>query len=234
MFLVQNPQLLAGYQSGKAQALHQVYLHYAPKLYSYLRKGFSFSSGNKMYRFAGLLDPVEQEALVQETFLRGFSETARKNYDGQRPFIHYLHRICRNILLQEQKKNQRYQLYESAEDIETAASLPEKPKQGQQHLLEEQELQDMLKVFLEQCGERERQVFHALYTEGDSQSEAATRLGLGRMQIRTSQQKLRKGLMQHFKETGYLSKLYAAPKPEASIGKASPLLLALWLALRDI
>ncbi|TNE46685.1 MAG: sigma-70 family RNA polymerase sigma factor [Deltaproteobacteria bacterium] len=200
MKLVQDSILLQRFRDGESNALHEVYLHYAPQLYSFLRQGFSFSSGEQWFRVPPLDDPVEQENLVQETFVRCFRQHIRERYDGQRPFLAYLQRTCRNLLLEERRRAQPMVLdhevrEESSEDHDALS-----PEQK----LEHQQLVTLLEDFLSHCSAREQEVFRAIYEEGDSQAQAAERLGLGRTQVRTSLTKLRQGLLQHLKESGYL------------------------------
>lgn len=203
MILVQDSTMLQGFRDGEATVLRDVYLHYAPQLYSYLRQGFSFTSGERWFRVPPVSDPAEQENLVQETFVRCFREQIRHNYDGKRPFLAYLQRTCRNLLLEERRRT-RVALVE--EDGSSEVSNDEDVV-SPDLLMEHQELLSLLQDFLEHCSEREQRVFRAIYEEGDSQAQAAERLGLGRTQIRTSLQKLRQGLMQHLRESGYLQVL---------------------------
>lgn len=199
---MEEPDLFVGFQEGKQEALRTVYLHYAPQLYSYLRKGFSFSSGSSWYRVSGIQDPVEQENLVQDTFVRCFEPKVRASYDGKRPFFPYVQRICRNLFLGEKRKHWRECLEEQPQD----EADPSEEMTAQEQL-EHQELLQLLHQFLQRCSERERQVFEVIYEHGLSQQQAAEELGLGRTQIRTTLTNLRKGLLRHLRDSGYLASL---------------------------
>ncbi|MBU52052.1 MAG: hypothetical protein CL920_25445 [Deltaproteobacteria bacterium] len=209
MLLVQDPELCRAFKQGDKHALKTVYLHYAPLLYRYLARGFSFQSKGQYYSYAGLSDIAEQESIVQETFVRCFADQARENYDNTRPYLYYLQRACRNQLLQEQKKRRRLTLHESTEDIVQDNDNDE--SLSAQSQLECEEVQKHLRTFLSTCDEREQLVFEALYERGESQAQAAERLNIGRMQVRTSLQRLRKGILKHFRETGYLQQLQHNP-----------------------
>lgn len=199
MKLTEDRELLEEFRRGTPNALEQVYLHYAPQLYTYLQKGFSFSSQGTWYRVHSILDPVEQENLVQETFIRCFSPKARMQYDGERPYLPYLQRTCQRIFIGQKRLAKRFVEYNPELDSE-----PEPNEQTQQEELEKQELLSLLKQYLETCDEREQRVFEAIFERNESQKQAAERLEMGRMQVRTSLQKIRRGLIRHFRETGYL------------------------------
>ncbi|MCB9637672.1 MAG: sigma-70 family RNA polymerase sigma factor [Myxococcales bacterium] len=205
MKLSQDRELFQGFQQGDAQALATVYLHYAPKLYEFLSRGFTFSSQDRWFRVPPLLDPCEQESYVQETFTRAFSPQARQNYDPTRAYLPYLQRICRNLLIEDRRKQQSHRV----EELETLG--PSEEIEANEPPIEEQfeetEMRKQIESFLQACDPREALVFRALYEEGDSQMQAAQRLGLSRMQVRTSLQRLRSALLDFFEQSGYLQHL---------------------------
>lgn len=213
MFLTQDAGFLKAFRIGKAEVLQQIYLHYAPELYRYLRRGFRVSSAGSHYRFSGLKDPVEQESFVQETFVRCFSQAARDSYNGKNAYGGYLQSTCRNLLLESWRKNKKYTFVALDESFEQESSEQlYQDEFEQQSLLEAKELQRSLENFLNGCDERERLVFDALYQRSESQQEASSRLEIGRTQLRTSLKKLRKGLLLHFRNTGYLASLEKAER----------------------
>lgn len=200
MKLVDDKELLEGFRAGKPDALRRVYLHYAPSLYAYLRSGFSVKSRGQWFSIRGITDPVTQENVVQETFARCFRPGPRASYDGMRPFLPYLKTACHRILIEE-KRHDRW-VHVSSDELDNV-QVGERP--SAQELLETQEVQVLIRELLASLPDREQQVFSAIFEEGDSQQQAAERLGLGRMQVRTSLKSIRVAVLRHFRESGYLT-----------------------------
>lgn len=210
MRLVEDKVLLEGFRRGESEALREVYLHYAPALYRFLQEGFSFSSRGTWYRVSGITDRVEQENLVQETFARCLAEGPRRSYDGKRPFLPYLKMACQRVFLAEKRL---LKWIDTSHTEEALQALPSKAP-SVERAIESEEVQALLEQALTGLSAREQEVFRAIYEEGESQQQAATRLGLGRMQVRTSLKAIRKALLEVFKETGYLTQLQK-PQREA-------------------
>lgn len=211
MMLVETPALLERFRRGEESALVAVYTHYAPMVYRHLQRGFVFSSQGRWFRVHGLHDAAEQESFVQETFVRCFAEKARLSYDGERPYWPYVMRVCERLLIEERRRHKKV----VALSEEALASLSEDGPSVQQSL-EQQELIALLETFLATCSSRDRAVFQALYEYGDSQQQAAERLGLGRTQIRTSLARLRRELLRFLRDRGYLRAMTDAKR--ASLG----------------
>lgn len=64
--LVDDRHLLKRFRAGDAQALEQVFIHYATYVAGLLRKGFSFSAGGRTSRFAGYVGTFDLEDALQE------------------------------------------------------------------------------------------------------------------------------------------------------------------------
>ena len=93
----ENQELLLAFREGTREALTRVYQHYVDEVARGVRRGFFLGEGRE--RIPGAPDDQAQRELVQEVFLRAFSEKARNAYDGLRPFRPYLMRIVRNLLI---------------------------------------------------------------------------------------------------------------------------------------
>jgi RNA polymerase sigma-70 factor (ECF subfamily) len=80
---------LDSFRDGMPETLTRVYQSHVERL----RRFISHK------RLAGAAAAIEAEDLVQETFIRAFTENARRHYDGSRPFIGYLLGIARNLVI---------------------------------------------------------------------------------------------------------------------------------------
>jgi len=105
--------------------------------------------------------------LVQETFSRAFGERARLAYDGLRPYRPYLLTICRNLLAEGARRR--------------GGALPA-------HELA------VVEKYVAGLEARLAAVYRQRYIAGATQEEAARALGLSRQQLRTLEEKLRRGL----------------------------------------
>jgi RNA polymerase sigma-70 factor (ECF subfamily) len=96
--------LLEQFRAGKLEALTRVYEEYAGMIAGFLTRGFTFSSKGRALEFRGYQQPFDLENVLQETFVRAFSEPARLAYDGLTPYRSYLTAIARNLVLSEHRR----------------------------------------------------------------------------------------------------------------------------------
>src|SRR5262245_30045393 len=85
-----DPELLSAFRDGRRPALELVYREYVRAIDVYLRA---------LARHAGAVEFAQASAiqdLLQETFIRAFSCSARRCYDETRDFAPYLKTIARN------------------------------------------------------------------------------------------------------------------------------------------
>src|SRR5579862_8210147 len=101
MLLIERRELLARFKDGERRALEEVYRHYVSDVANFLRRGFSFTSRERSFRFSGYQQPFDLDNAVQETFVRGFKESARLGYDGLHSYKNYLLAIARNLVVDE-------------------------------------------------------------------------------------------------------------------------------------
>ena len=99
MLLVERRDLLARFKTGERRALEEVYRHYVADVANFLRRGFSFTSRERTFRFSGYLQPFDLDNAVQETFVRAFKDSARLGYDGLHSYKNYLLAIARNLVV---------------------------------------------------------------------------------------------------------------------------------------
>jgi DNA-directed RNA polymerase specialized sigma24 family protein len=90
--------LLDLFREGAPDALGKVYCEYVRKVERLLSAGFESRSPGT--RVAGAYrHPDDLADLVQDVFLRAFSEKGRRAYDGLRDYGPYLYAIARNVLV---------------------------------------------------------------------------------------------------------------------------------------
>src|SRR6478672_2492853 len=86
MALEWDRELLSAFRAGERAALERVYLAYVDDVFRLIAVGFE-------------RNPHEQRSLVQDVFVRAFSDRARLGFDGIRPYRPYLLTIARNVLV---------------------------------------------------------------------------------------------------------------------------------------
>lgn len=205
--------LLDGFRRGESEALARVYGEYAPLIGAFLSRGFTFSSKGRTLQFNGFQQPFDLENVLQETFVRAFSERARLSYDGISPYRNYLIAIARNFVLSELRRREitMSQLY-TEEDPESGrpeisadkAVLAGSPAPTGEAELMRRELVELVARFRESLGSAERAFFTARFEERLIQVEAGRQVGISHMQARTLEKKLRKRFLNFMRAQGYL------------------------------
>jgi RNA polymerase sigma-70 factor (ECF subfamily) len=205
MLLVRDRRLLEGFRAGAPEALKVVYLHYRPRVAGFLRQGFTFTSGTRHLRFRGYGAPYELETATQETMSRAFLPQARLSYDGLRPYLDYVLAIARNFVLNELRRGELLVPVGAAEELEGLGEAPRPATLATEPTLEEREVERLLAAFLDGASGIERDLFRLRYREELGQEDVAKRLGLTRIQVRRVEHKLKKRLLEHLKQNGYLA-----------------------------
>jgi len=217
--LVENRDLLTRFRAGESSAMRQVFEHYARDVAALLRRGFGFGvSGGRRVRFHGFHETFDLEDALQEIFRRAFSDNARKNYDGLRPYKAYLGAIARNTVIDTYQANARrlerygFEELESApQQIEWSAAddaleSDDAPRTGNPELdAETRELRGLVGDFRETLGEREAQVFALRFNQGMGHDAISERTGLSPSKIKTAEARIRKAMLKFMHRHGYLS-----------------------------
>jgi RNA polymerase sigma factor (sigma-70 family) len=203
--LLDHPDLLAGYIRGDRSALEAIYFEYVDEVTRLVRRGFVYDR-SKVVRVSGIGEESTQCDLVQETFVRAFSETARKGYDGRSPFRPYLLRIAKNLMIDRLRKLGR-EVPESELNLSGNAGeipaflgkdtplLPENPAE-QAHFKRQQATTE---AFVATLPEPKRAFFDLRYRQGLSQQQVAKHLGATRRKVRTLEKQLRRELKKSLK-----------------------------------
>jgi RNA polymerase sigma-70 factor (ECF subfamily) len=219
MLLVERRELLARFKDGERRALEEVYRHYVPDVANFLRRGFSFTSRERTFRFSGYVQPFDLDNAVQETFVRAFKDSARLGYDGLHSYKNYLLAIARNLVVDEfrnrevamspfieaqgQKADPVQHDGEEAAPMQSMASS-DSAQVSAEHEFLRQELAQLYSGFVERLGERDRIFFRARFEEQKTQVDAGEACGLTHMQSRTLEKKLRERFLKYMQTNGYL------------------------------
>jgi RNA polymerase sigma factor (sigma-70 family) len=219
--LIGDRALLEAFRQGKTEALTRVYEEYAPALGVFISRGFTFSSQGRTLRFAGYQQPFDLENVLQETFVRAFSVSARLAYDGLTPYRNYLTAIARNLVLSEMRRREvaMSQLVREVdgespalEDLsELGPVLGSAPEPTAEAEFLRQELSRLYESFIEKLDPTRQIFFRARFEEKLNQVEAGKRSGLSHMQSRTLEAKLRKSFLKFMQSRGYLEGYRGAP-----------------------
>jgi RNA polymerase sigma factor (sigma-70 family) len=189
-FLRIDRELLARFRAGSPDALSQVYWKYVHKVERLLGGGFQIPE--RGIRVAGACREAEALAdLVQETFLRAFSEKGRLGYDGLRDYAPYLYAIARNVLI-DHARSQGREIPTPWKTLEEALEI--NPVQDPPGIWETPAVMEVVAGYLASLQGQIREVHRLRHLEGLSQDEAARQLGVGRQTLRTLELRLRDGL----------------------------------------
>ncbi len=204
--------LLDGFRRGDSEALARVYGEYAPMIGAFISRGFTFSSKGRTLQFNGFKQPFDLENVLQETFVRAFSQRARLSYDGISPYRNYLIAIARNFVLSELRRREvaMSQLCVEGEGSPESqlsadgAVLAGSPAPSGEAEVMRRELIALVERFREGLGSTERTFFQARFEERLIQVEAGRRVGISHMQSRTLEKKLRQRFLKFMRAQGYL------------------------------
>jgi RNA polymerase sigma factor (sigma-70 family) len=181
--------LFRAFAAGERPALERTYRFYAPRVDAYLR----VLAGR--LRALDYTQASQRCDLLQEVFLRAFSEPVRQSYDGARPFHPYLCAIARNCLVDLLRRRVREVVLSPdlllLEPDHDAASDPTDPF-----------LAAVVQHYLSELPQKLRGVYEQRYVRGLAQLGASQALGLTRQQLRSSEARLLRGLRQALAQAG--------------------------------
>jgi RNA polymerase sigma factor (sigma-70 family) len=187
-----DPQLLAAFRAGKREALETVYRFYARPLDVYFR---ALSRRSGVPRAAQ--STVVQD-LLQDAFIRAFSQHARQGYDATRDFSPYLKAIARNAFI-DALRRRKHEI--PLGDHEESLLLEE---QGPEDAEYEPEVLAALEAYLGQLPPGLRSVYEQRFERGLTQEAACRSLGVSRRSLRTLEDRLRRGLRKALFSAGLL------------------------------
>ncbi len=217
MLLIKNPELLAAFRRGEKAAMEIVYRHYVKGISHFMQKGFSFRSGDRFFYFKGYRSPFDLHNAAQEVFRRAFEERARLSYNGVNSYSNWILAIARNMIINQfRNKEIPFSQFENRDGEggeknwdneiteEFSGVLYGTANDKQDHALEKAQLAELMKRFMEQLSDEDKELVRVRYTEGQGQEEAAKALNSTRMKVRTQEAKVRRRLIAFLRHSGYL------------------------------
>ena len=185
--LEEDRALLTAFREGRRDALLEVYRTYVRKVVAVLASAARDRRGT-----------LELEGEVQEVFTRAFEPAARASYDGLRPYEGFLVGIAHHVLHERARSGRP-----------VPGDLSEKEPRALEGELEHREVARLLAAFLEAAGPELAGLYELRFDEGLSQDEAASRLGVTRIQLRRRERRLKAELLAFLQRNGYLAGLKA-------------------------
>lgn len=204
-WLTQDRDRLDAFRRGDPTVLAEVYQHYVGVVVDVLTYGFSFQGGGQSFRFHGFRTPFELDDALQETFYRAFSPKGRQAFDGLRPFRNYLLTIARNLTIDRLRKRKLEQRLCTPEDSAESDAARTAPAESPEHGAMLRQLRQLIADFKAELDEPTRALFELRFEQGLSRAAVCEQLGLGPMQIRTRERKLRHRIADRLQQGGWHS-----------------------------
>ena len=177
-----QPELLEAFRRGERWALERIYRAHVRGLDSYLRTLARAASSPELAQPSAIADAL------QEVFVRAFSPTARQSFESDRPFGPYLRAIARNLFvdLLRARGREAHELEELLPESATA----EPDGDG----VADPRVSAVLFAYIGALPDPLRGVYEQRFVLGHSQEDARTALGVTRRQLRTAEERLKRGL----------------------------------------
>ena len=192
--LADDRQRLELFRKGDREALGEVYAAYSVRLAAKLRGHLGIDTGRGVRGFCGHMTPFDLNDLIQETFLRAFTDAARASYDGLRSYTAYLLGIARNVLADWCRTDaRRARLFQDVviadDEVTLAADSPETE-------LKHRDVRDAFQAFLASLSEPDRILVCMRLGEQASRREVTEKTGYSAMRVRTREKALRRQLFE--------------------------------------
>lgn len=199
-WLVEHREILRGYRQGQREAWEAIYAQYHGEVRRFVSLGFSFTSQGRTLRFRGLQSPTDVDDVVQEVFVRAFSEEARLGYDGLHSFRNYLLGIARNVVLRDFRRLMRLvSLGDEEVPVQGELALGRGQPDPERVLIDRQLVQ-LVRDFEESLSHHDRRFFELRFREQLGQEEVAARMRISRAKVRTCEKRVRRRLQRFLRE----------------------------------
>jgi RNA polymerase sigma factor (sigma-70 family) len=190
-FFEANPDLLLPFREGRHDVLDKVYRAHVRSVERCLHGLARRHGAQELVQRGALAD------LLQEIFVRAFSEGARASFDGVRSFGSYLNAIARNCFIDALRAAGR-------EVLNPTDELEPFDEEAEPAYYAEPAVRAAVSEYLSALTPPLDGVYAQRFVLGNSQEEACLALGLSRRQLRTEEQRLRVGLRKALQRLGIL------------------------------
>jgi RNA polymerase sigma-70 factor (ECF subfamily) len=196
--------LLRAFRRGDPDALEAVYLDHVREVEAWIRGALLRS---------GRLTPADLGDLVQDTFLRAFSESARASYDGLRPYPPFLMTLAKNLFVDWARRTgrelPRSDILEgplAGEGTVGTASAGAKPGDAVTDSGDGEPFEPavvaLADAYVQSLPDELKRIHHQRFVLGTPQRQAAEALGISRQTLRTLEKRLIVGLRRRLREAG--------------------------------
>lgn len=181
--------LLKAYQAGNREALERIYRQYARLVQSYL---------------SGRVSAGDEVAdIVQEVFIRAFSEGARGKYDGTRDYGPFLRVMARNVFIDLARRS-RHEVAVGSEVLEVIMCRAA-DEAVPNSLVSVATLRiETATEYVRTLEPELKNTYEQRFVRARTQHEAAAALGISRQTLRTRERKLLAGLRRRLRRAGIL------------------------------
>lgn len=176
--------LLKAYRAGKREALTRIYREHARAVHRYLCQRLGAGE--------------EVADVVQEVFIRAFSEAARTKYDGAREYGPFLRVIARNVFV-DRARRWRREIAVDGEQLEAAIGNAVNEYAFDPFLAEDTSDLEAVIEYVSTLAPELRRVYEERFVRASTQQQAAAALGISRQALRTRERKLLAGLRQRLR-----------------------------------
>lgn len=195
-------------RTGDPRALEAVYWAFVDQVAALVRRGFVYSR-DRVVVVPGVGEPQAQLDLIQETFLRLFSEQARRAYDPQRPLRPYLLRIAKNLMIDRLRRSGR-EVNAASDGLDSGvgdidALLDEDgpiPAEDPASLAHWHRQREATRAWASRLATELKAIYDLRYERSLGQELSAERLGISRRRVRTLEARLRRCLRKELKKKG--------------------------------
>jgi RNA polymerase sigma-70 factor (ECF subfamily) len=187
----QRPDLLSRFRAGERTALAEVYDTYAERVGELVTRGCQIARANGHTEGGLFVSAQDFLDVVHEVFVRAFSPAARNGYDGVRDYGPYLLMIARNTMV-DWVRRRSHTTAVSSDWFADIASPDPRPDEatpwsapGTLAIVER---------YLAGLPPDLRELHRLRYDGALSQEAAAQQMGISRQNLRTLEERLRRGL----------------------------------------
>ena len=194
--LPSDRQLLARFRDGERDALLVVYRAFVTEVETLCRRGFILD-GLKVPPLPG---PMVMD-VVQDVFLKAFSQSARLAYDGLRPYRPFLLQLARNVCIDRLRALGRSPQPLPA-DQESEDSRGEPSERSAEEKLDQARRVRLTQEFVAQLDPISQQLVELRFVGELTQDETADKLAISRRRVRTLESRILAGLRKRLSKHG--------------------------------
>jgi RNA polymerase sigma-70 factor, ECF subfamily len=208
--LRENRELLRRFKAGSEEAFRVVYLNYINDIELFVSTGW-FDPNTRTHT-AGLKNMELRAELIQEVFLKAFSEKARSAYDGIRSYKTYLRTIAKNVIIDYVRKRSKDAISHICLELDNADTANDRLDIGElsvesdisEEMLHWNRCVDSTAEYVKTLDDTQKRFVALRFQEELSLLEAARRLNLTRGRARWLEKQLAHRLKDHLAEQNLL------------------------------